>query len=53
VLAALREHYAPAGRLSFWPSRDAAERQHRHILPGERLYATLRPRRQRRHAYES
>ena len=48
VLAALREHYAPVGRLSFWPSRDAAERQHRHILPGERLYATLRPRGRRR-----
>jgi hypothetical protein len=44
VLAALREHYAPWGWLSFWPSRDAAERQHRRILPGERLYATLRPR---------
>src|SRR3954451_25137527 len=48
VMAALRERYAPVGRLSFWPSRDAAERQHRHILPGERLYATLRPRGQRR-----
>jgi hypothetical protein len=46
VMAALREHYAPWGRLSFWPSRDAAARQHRRILPGERLYATLRPRRQ-------
>jgi len=53
VLAALRKHYAPAGRLSFWPSLDAAERQHRRILPGEQLYATLRPRGQRRHAYDS
>ena len=53
VLAALRAHYAPVGRLSFWPSRDAAERQHRHILPGERLYATLRPRGQRRREYDS
>jgi hypothetical protein len=53
VLAALRAHYAPAGRLSFWPSRDAAERQHRRILPGERLYATLRPRGQRRREYEN
>ena len=53
VLAALREHYASAGRLSFWPNRDAAERQHRHILPGERLYATLRPRGQRRREYDS
>jgi SWIM zinc finger len=49
VLAALREHYAPWGALSFWPSRDAAQRQHRRILPGERLYATLRPRGRRRH----
>jgi len=48
VLAALREHYSPWGWLSFWPNRDAAERQHRRILPGERLYATLRPRGQRR-----
>jgi hypothetical protein len=47
VLAALREHYSAWGWLSFWPSRDAAERQHRRILPGERLYATLRPRGQR------
>ena len=45
VLAALREHYAPAGTLSFWASRETARRQHRRILPGERLYATLRPRR--------
>jgi uncharacterized Zn finger protein len=52
VLAALREHYADVGQLSFWPSRDAAERQHRRILPGERLYATLRPRGQRR-AYDN
>ena len=44
VLAALREHYAAWGSLSFWLSRDAATRQHRRILPGERLYATLRPR---------
>ena len=45
VLAALQEHYAPAGTLSFWPSCDSARRQRRRILPGERLYATLRPRR--------
>ena len=48
VLAALRAHYEPSGALSFWPTRDAARRQHRRILPGERLYATLRPRRRRR-----
>jgi hypothetical protein len=47
VLAALRSHYEPWGRLSFWPTRDTARRQHRRILPGERLYATLRPRRRR------
>jgi len=53
VLAALREHYASAGRLSFWPNRDAAERQHRRILPGERLYANMRTRGQRRREYDS
>jgi uncharacterized Zn finger protein len=47
VLAALQAHYAPWGALSFWSTRDAARRQHRRILPGERLYATLRPRRRR------
>jgi hypothetical protein len=45
VLAALRAEYEPRGSLSFWPTRDDARRQHRRILPGERLYATLRPRR--------
>ena len=44
VLAALRAEYAGRGELSFWPSRDAARRQHRRVLPGEQLYATLRPR---------
>jgi hypothetical protein len=47
VLAALRADYAWAGTLSFWPTRDEAQRQHRRIWQGERLYATLRPRRQR------
>ena len=47
VLAALRARYEPRGALSFWPSHDEAQRQHRHIVPGERLYATLRPRRSR------
>ena len=45
VLAALRAEYEARGSLSFWPTRDAAQRQHRRVLPGERLYATLRPRR--------
>jgi len=47
VLAALRTEYAPWGMLSFWPTRDDARRQHRRMLPGERLYATLRPRHRR------
>jgi hypothetical protein len=47
VLAALRAEYEPWGALSFWPTPDAARRQHRRVLPGERLYATLRPRRLR------
>jgi hypothetical protein len=44
VLAALRARYEGRGALSFWPTREDARRQHRRILPGERLYATLRPR---------
>ena len=47
VLAALREAYAEQGDLSFWTTQTAARRQHRRILAGERLYATLRPRRRR------
>jgi hypothetical protein len=49
VLAALRAEYAPLGALSFWPTRDEARRQHRRVWQGERIYATLRPRRQRRY----
>jgi hypothetical protein len=45
VLAALRMHYAQSGALSFWRTRDDARRQHRQLLYGENLYATLRPRR--------
>lgn len=45
VLAALRARYAPQGSLSFWRTRSDARRQHRHILAGNQLYATLRPRR--------
>jgi hypothetical protein len=48
VLAALSACYEGSGSLSFWPTRDDARRQHRRILPGERLYATLRPRRLKR-----
>ena len=44
VLAALQATYEPRGALSFWPTREDAQRQHRQVLPGERLYATLRPR---------
>ena len=44
VLAALQAKYEPWGALSFWPTRADAQRQHRQVLPGERLYATLRPR---------
>src|SRR6476660_2757660 len=44
VLAALRAQYEPWGTLSFWPTGDDARRQHRRVVPGERLYDTLRPR---------
>jgi hypothetical protein len=44
VLAALQAEYEPWGALSFWPTHEDARRQHRPVLPGERLYATLRPR---------
>lgn len=47
VFAALRVRYAPQGALSFWRTRMAARRQHRRILTGNQLYATLRPRRRR------
>jgi uncharacterized Zn finger protein len=44
VLAALREHYLDEGQLSFWRDRAAALRQHRPILDGQGLIATLRRR---------
>ena len=47
VLAALRQAYAAEGELSFWPTPSAARRQHRPMLAGERLYATVRSRRRR------
>ncbi|GAB4201938.1 MAG: hypothetical protein OHK0022_24510 [Roseiflexaceae bacterium] len=43
VLAALREHHASSGTLSFWPSPTAARRQHRRTLEGDGLYVTVRP----------
>jgi hypothetical protein len=43
VLAALQERYADEGRLSFWQSAQAAQRQHRRTLHGDTLIATLRP----------
>ena len=47
VLAALRQRYASSGALSFWLTRSDARRQHRHLVAGPSLYATLRPRRRR------
>jgi len=51
VLAALSAAYAPWGAISFWPTADAAHRQHRRVLWGERIYATLRPRANRRRSH--
>jgi hypothetical protein len=48
VLAALREHHAEAGAISFWPTIGAASRQHRHTMEGEGIYATVRPTTRRR-----
>lgn len=42
VLAVLRAHYADQGRLSFWRSLPEARRQHRAIIVGDNLVATLR-----------
>lgn len=42
VLAVLRAHYAEQGRLSFWRSEQEALRQHRQIIVGDGLYATMR-----------
>jgi hypothetical protein len=44
VLAVLRERFAGEGSLSFWPTPEAARRQHRPILAGDNLLATLRRR---------
>lgn len=42
VLAVLRAYYASEGQLSFWHHRQDARRQHRRIIAGDDLYATLR-----------
>ncbi len=42
VLAVLRACFAARGALSFWDSPEAAQRQHRPIIAGEHLLATLR-----------
>jgi hypothetical protein len=47
VMAALRSHYA-GGQLSFWRTLQDARRQHRRLVTGEGIYATVRPRRRRR-----
>jgi hypothetical protein len=47
VLAALRVHYAAQGTISFWRTNADARRQHRRLVTGDTIYATLRPRRRR------
>lgn len=42
VLAVLRKHYASQGEISFWANPQDAVRQHRPIIAGEHLYATVR-----------
>ncbi len=42
VLAVLRKHYASEGELSFWANPQDALRQHRPIIAGAHLYATVR-----------
>jgi hypothetical protein len=42
VLAVLRARYAGEGRLSFWSQRQDAIRQHRPMIAGEQLFATVR-----------
>ena len=44
VLAVLRQRFADEGALSFWSSPEAARRQHRHVIAGDNLVATLRRR---------
>lgn len=42
VLAVLQARFAPEGRLSFWQRRQDARRQHRRVIEGDGLFATLR-----------
>lgn len=42
VLAVLRARYAGEGRLSFWARLQDAARQHRPVIAGEQLFATVR-----------
>lgn len=42
VLAVLRARYAAEGSLSFWQRRQDARRQHRTVIEGDGLYATVR-----------
>lgn len=42
VLAVLRARYAQEGQLSFWRHPQDARRQHRQIIAGDDIYATLR-----------
>ncbi len=42
VLAVLRAYYAACGELSFWADPKEARRQHRPIIVGTYLYATVR-----------
>lgn len=42
VLAVLRSHYADQGQISFWTDPQAARRQHRPVIAGDHLYATVR-----------
>jgi SWIM zinc finger len=45
VLAVLRTHYTAKGCLSFWRSRHDAYRQHRPVIDGNHMFATIRPHR--------
>lgn len=42
IMAALQARYRDSGTLSFWRSPEAARRQHRPVLAGDGLFATLR-----------
>jgi SWIM zinc finger len=44
VMAALRARHA-GGQLSFWRTLSDARRQHRRTVPGQGIFATVRPRR--------